>query len=364
MGNGKPVAVIVQPEGLATILVGITLALCVITTIIVSLRVWFRYWLRRTRIEPNGWGWDDWLIGFGMLAFIAACCFTVVAAYYGLGMPDSKVNSAQRVVALQLVFFFQLSEAAFTILVKSSIAVFLIRLTTQKRYHYPLWFVIIATVAGCVVPGVVVITLCRPLAAQWDPSLGTCGDYGIITQLSYAVSVITVVTDWTCAIIPCILIRKLNIPPNHKLPLMATLSLGILASVASIGRMPYLKYYDATVDRLYGEANIVLWCIIEGALAFIAGSLPPLRKAPELLITKIKSQTSTQRSQSHVELEDRPRNPRPPQQDAECPYDNDSQHSLLPEIQKSSLKPQVSVVSQTDHSVESYNALGSCDRIK
>ncbi|KAI0006417.1 hypothetical protein F4779DRAFT_596471, partial [Xylariaceae sp. FL0662B] len=351
MGNGRPAPARVKPEGLAAILVSVTLALCIITAIIVSLRVWFRFWLRKTRIEPNGWGWDDWLIGFGLLAFIAACCFTITGAYYGLGTRDSKLNSSQRIAALELVFFFQLAEAAFTILVKSSIAVFLIRLTNQKRYHYPLWFVIIATVAGCVVPGVVVITLCRPLAAQWDPSLGTCGDYTIITKLSYAVSVITIVTDWTCAIIPCILIRRLNIPQKHKLPLMATLSLGILASLASIGRMPYLKSYDDKVDRLYGEANIVLWCIIEGALAFIAGSLPPLRKAPEFLIAKVKSQISTQRSQAHVELEDQPGNSRPPQPHAECPYDNDSQHSLLPEPQKNG-----GVVSQSQN-VEPYDIM-------
>lgn len=327
---------VVQLEGLAQILVGFTWALGLITVVIVGSRVWFRHWLRVTRIEPNGWGWDDWLAGFGLLAFVAACCFTIVGAYYGLGSPDSKLDPSQKALALELVFFFQLAEAAFTILVKASIAVFLIRLTTQKRYHYPLWFVIIATIAGCVVPGVVVVTLCKPLAAQWDPSLGTCGDYSIITKLSYAVSVITVVTDWTCAIIPIILIRRLNVPPHQKLPLMITLSLGVFASLASIGRMPYLKYYDAEEDRLYGEANIVLWCIIEGALAFIAGSLPPLRKAPGIWIEKLRTTVHSQQSRSHIQLEDQPAETSRHQPVAKGPTDSDSQHSLLGEPGKSS----------------------------
>ncbi|KAI1768936.1 hypothetical protein GGR53DRAFT_316573 [Hypoxylon sp. FL1150] len=328
---------VVEPEGLAQILIGFTWALGIITVIIVGSRVWFRYWLRVTRVEPNGWGWDDWLAGFGLVAFVAACCFTIVGAYYGLGTHDSKLNASQKALALEFVFFFQLSEAAFTILVKASIAVFLIRLTTQRRYHYPLWSVIIATITGCVVPGVVVITLCKPLAAQWDPSLGTCGDYSIITKLSYAVSVITVVTDWTCAIIPIILIRRLNIPSHQKLPLMITLSLGVFASLASIGRMPYLKYYDAKEDRLYGEANITLWCIIEGALAFIAGSLPPLRKAPDIWIKKLRTTiNSSQQSRSHIQLEDPPGEPIQHLPVANRPEDNDSQHSLLGEVGKSS----------------------------
>ncbi len=126
----------------------------------------------------------------------------------------------------------------------------MLRIWTVKRYRYPLWCVIIATIVGCVIPGVVVITLCKPLAAQWDPSLGSCGDYTIIAILSYAVSIITVLTDWTCAIIPILLVRKLQIRAHQKVPLMITLRLGIFASLASIGRMPYLKYYTAEKDRL------------------------------------------------------------------------------------------------------------------
>lgn len=181
---------------------------------------------------------------------MACCGFSIFGAYYGLGTRDSQLNSAQMSLSGEFVFLFQLAEGTFTPLVKASIAVFLMRLAPQRRYQYPLWFVIIATTVGCVVPGVTVVLLCRPVTAMWDSTTGTCGDYSIITKLSYTVSVLTVITDWTCAIIPCIIIRRLNIPKNQKLPLMLTLSLGILASAASIGRMPYLKYYDTTTDRL------------------------------------------------------------------------------------------------------------------
>ncbi|KAI1641310.1 hypothetical protein F4809DRAFT_585837 [Biscogniauxia mediterranea] len=324
----------VHPTGLAAITIGFTVALGTITTVIVSFRLWFRYWLRTTRIETKAWGVDDWLCGFGLLAFIAACAFTIAASYYGLGTHDSLLTPEQKSLSLEFIFFFQLCEAAFTILIKSSIAIFLLRIAIQRRYRYPLWFVIIATIVGCVVPGVVVITLCRPLSAQWDPSAGTCGDYSIIISLSYAVSVITVVTDWVCAIIPCILIRSLNITTDQKIPLMITLSLGILASAASIGRMPYLQYYDtAREDRIWGSANILLWCVVEGALAFIAGSLAPIRKAPALLIRGEKAKSS-HGTQSNIELENqsrsRSRNTKLSRQVIEpTAYDGDSQHSLL-----------------------------------
>lgn len=184
------------------------------------------------------------------MGFVAACCTTVLGAFYGLGTEDARLNDAQIALAGEFVFIFQLAEAVFTIFVKASIGMFLLRLTPQRIYRFPIYIVIFATIVGCIVPGVAVIALYRPINALWDPKAGTCGDYSIITKLSYAVSVITVTTDWTCAIIPCIIVRGLNIPKGQKLLIMSILSLGVVASAASIGRIPYLHAYGSEVNRL------------------------------------------------------------------------------------------------------------------
>lgn len=38
-----------------------------------------------------------------------------------------------------------------------------------------------------------------------------------------------------------------------------------------------------------GEGSIVLWCIIKGSLAFFAGSLPPLRRAPRMMTERLRT---------------------------------------------------------------------------
>ncbi|KAF9770129.1 hypothetical protein IL306_012362 [Fusarium sp. DS 682] len=51
------------------------------------------------------------------------------------------------------------------------------------------------------------------------------------------------------------------------------------ASVATMIRMPYMKFYfHPEKDYLYRVCNVALWCLFETGIGVIAGSLPPLRK--------------------------------------------------------------------------------------
>lgn len=62
--------------------------------------------------------------------------------------------------------------------------------------------------------------------------------------MSYFGSVVQIVTDWVSAIVPFFIVKDLQMSRRKKISLLAVLMLGILASVASLVRMPYYKYYD------------------------------------------------------------------------------------------------------------------------
>jgi len=51
----------------------------------------------------------------------------------------------------------------------------------------------------------------------------------------------------------------------------------VLASVATIIRMPYSGAYSAKVNQLHDIGNIILWTVVECSLGIIAGCLPMLR---------------------------------------------------------------------------------------
>ena len=62
--------------------------------------------------------------------------------------------------------------------------------------------------------------------------------------MSYFGSVVQVITDWVCALIPFFVIKDLQMTKHKKLSLLGVLMLGIFASVVSLVRMPFYKYYD------------------------------------------------------------------------------------------------------------------------
>jgi hypothetical protein len=137
------------------------------------------------------------------------------------------------------------------------------------------------------------VLLCKPWPATWNPTLGTCGNRSIITALSYAASVVTIITDWTCAVIPYFVLKDLQVPDRVRYSLIGVLGLGAFASIAAIVRMPYFRYYSHTTDVLYYSANITIWSNVESGVGIIAASVPPLRRLFACLRSTIGSSRSS-----------------------------------------------------------------------
>lgn len=95
-----------------------------------------------------------------------------------------------------------------------------------------------------------VVALCQPLAYYWDTSIkgGWCASAQIITGISYLISVMAIITDWTCSLVPCYVVWKLQMRSRLKVSVCAVLALGIIASAATVVRLPYLQYYNVPTD--------------------------------------------------------------------------------------------------------------------
>lgn len=144
----------------------------------------------------------------------------------------------------------QMFYAASTNLIKAAIAVTLLRLTDQPKYRWPITASLVATpiFTGAVV--IVLIITCQPVGAQWDLDLGPCPLHNWLAILSYPFTALTFILDWGCAIIPWLLIRKLQLNQRIKRSLIIVLGLGGIASIGAIARLPYLKYYTIPEDQL------------------------------------------------------------------------------------------------------------------
>ncbi|KAM0541757.1 hypothetical protein ACHAPJ_013114 [Fusarium lateritium] len=260
----------VQPKGLALALFVTTVVLSALCTIVVLLRTYIR-------AKHRCLGTDDHLMSAGWVAYMVHNIIVIIGCHRGVGTVRRKLDTVQVQEGMKYVFLWQIFYATTLVFVKSSICVTVLRIATGKPYIWTLRALIILSVLMSTVGLIVIMVQCRPVHAFWDPSKGICMDKILPTVLTYAASVSNVITDFAVAIIPMCLVRKLQMRAKLKLYAQLIMGLGILASIASIVRVPYSSAYLKPEHFIYQVANIILWTVVECGVGIVAGSLPSLR---------------------------------------------------------------------------------------
>lgn len=129
---------------------------------------------------------------------------------------------------------------------KLSIGVFLLRITVQKVHHYILYMAMLFSVVCGLVFFFVTIFQCNPVSYFWYKTSqpdGTCIDSGIIAALTYLYSAISVICDFTFALLPLHMIRGLQMNNQTKIALIPILGMGCVASIAVVVRFAYIENF-------------------------------------------------------------------------------------------------------------------------
>ncbi|KAL7624934.1 hypothetical protein AAE478_004148 [Parahypoxylon ruwenzoriense] len=270
----------IERRGLAVTVEVFMYILSISTFMIVGLRVYVRAFLNKGRI----WGTDDYLAVLGFthqLPYIPSAAFAILATHYGLGTEDGRLNMFLKIRAAEYILYYQIIYYVSSTITKVAIAFTLLRLFQAKVIRYIIhlnWIFMAMSAIGSLG---FVFANCKPFAANWNPLLGSCLPGSGFLIVSYFGSVVQIITDWVSAIVPFFVVKDLQMSKRKKVSLLAVLMLGILASVASLIRMPYYKYYDTVAypdDFLYHAGYIALWSELECGMGIVACSLPPLRR--------------------------------------------------------------------------------------
>jgi hypothetical protein len=114
--------------------------------------------------------------------------------------------------------------------IKLSIACFLLRLAVQRRYRYTLWGAIIVVTIWSTALFFWDIFQCHPVEAQWDFTIPnqTCVSADQVVAAAYALSVMTIITDWLFALIPIPMVWSVKMTTQAKITVVMILGLGIL----------------------------------------------------------------------------------------------------------------------------------------
>ncbi|KAJ4149723.1 hypothetical protein NW754_001157 [Fusarium falciforme] len=300
----------IQPEGLALVLLVVTIVFTILSILIAGLRFW-------VRISLNAFAVEDWLMLAGLILNIAHNASVIVLAYSGIGSRDDVITVGMQYKIGLWTIIWQFIYVLDGAIIKSSIIWTLLRLAKDlnKIYTKILWGLFGFSWIVWQISWPVAIFQCKPVAAAWgEPGDCTSGQT-VILRVSYFVSAANIFTDISTALVPMFLLRRLQMPKRTKLMTMGVLSLGVFASVATTIRITYTWAYTAPSGRFYEIGKIVLLTVLECDLGIIAGSMPMLRRlirnlAPLIRFKRQNPRTIWRRQPSNHRRYIRSTNPR------------------------------------------------------
>ncbi|CAH0040409.1 unnamed protein product [Clonostachys rhizophaga] len=226
----------------------------------------------------KSFGVDDYFMVLALVLFIAFVASALVGVHFGAGrhLTDilPQVNTKH---AIQCWWFCYLWYCLSITAVKISICWFLLRVIVKRIHLWIIYFVLGLNIVSGVAFFFITLLQCKPVYAFWDREVpGDCLGMDAVIAVTYVYGACGIICDFTCTILPMVIIWGLNMNKRSKWVLMPIMTLACVASAATVVRFVYCK--DAKdPDFLYATINIVIWSTIEQGVAIMAGSLATLR---------------------------------------------------------------------------------------
>ncbi|KAL2062255.1 hypothetical protein VTL71DRAFT_6521 [Oculimacula yallundae] len=251
---------------------GVFLALTWITALL-------RCYVRGVLVKK--FGLEDYLAILALILFTSTGAFALLGISHSMGMHLAEIPLENLTPAMMYWFSTELAYVLATCALKMSVAVFLLRIAVKKSHKIILY----TTSAGVMIFTVgyflFLVFQCSPIDYFWNQfSLkpGSCLDPELVGALTYAHSGLNAFADVVLALLPVIIVSKLQMSPRTKLTVSIIMSMGVIACVAVIVRIPYVKILvDNAKDFLFSSTDVVIWSTIEPGLAITAANLATLR---------------------------------------------------------------------------------------
>ncbi|KAG5979958.1 hypothetical protein E4U55_004539 [Claviceps digitariae] len=267
------------------------IALLVTSWIAVGLRTYTRVVLMKSYQA------DDILMLIAQTIFTITCVIQFEAVSSGVGRHNAAItNEDQRIEAIMWQALGVANYVLNMMFVKLSIGLFLLRIATQKSYIWAIRIVLVIITLWSIGLFIWDIFQCSPIQKQWDYRIttGTCAGADEVLVAAYALSVMTVLTDWFFALIPIPMLWGVKMSTQAKATVIVILSLGIFASIATMIRIKFLTEIELTDDILFRPTDASVWTLVEVGVAITASSLATVR--PLLHNLQIRGFMSTDKS--------------------------------------------------------------------
>ncbi|KZL86530.1 integral membrane protein [Colletotrichum incanum] len=261
-------------ESLVDLILGVTVALLVVATIFVALRVYVR------AIVIKKWRVDDTLL---VLSFLAVLLHDVMMclANQVLQAKGTRFGLGKHVWMTPLKTIIKGQKVAMLIIILYNVAFITIKITFLLQYRrvFPLPRIELLCNIGIAFLALFGISLLVSAGITYNLVFSNNYWNSPINILGWwlANASIHLVTDILIFILPLPLLGRLRLHKPQKLALIASFALGFFTCAISIIRIVSLPGSFDTIDQTYESAPTVIWTIAELSSALICCCIPTLR---------------------------------------------------------------------------------------
>ncbi|KAI3392869.1 hypothetical protein diail_5044 [Diaporthe ilicicola] len=239
--------------------------------LVVGARVWAKLSARK------GLWWDDYIVIAAWIMLLADVIVTTVAVEAGLGKHIESVSGDALVRTMLLSAVAQTLSILGAAWSKTSFAVTLLRLTAVSHVRYLVWFIIVSLNVFLTFTAFLPLFSCTPVGKSFDPRVdGRCWDRTLVLVLTMFSAAYSAAADFALAVIPWVLIWKLQMNIKEKIGVGICMSLGIVAGATSIMRCQKIPLL-LTADFTFESGQLSIWSAAEIATTIMAASIPVLR---------------------------------------------------------------------------------------
>ncbi|RDW77251.1 hypothetical protein BP6252_05304 [Coleophoma cylindrospora] len=242
--------------------------------LVVCLRIYVKFFLTKH------WGGDDYVLLMSLAFFTAYASCSLSGIEYGTGRHVNDVSPQDVPKALYYWFLCELFYTITTVLVRLSVALFLLKLCIKPAHRFIIYGTMTSIVLFSTAFFFLILFQCHPVSFFWNQYRGmhgSCIDARIVPHASIAHSAISATSDWILGLLPVNLVLHLQINNRTKFSISIILALGILAGVATLIRIPYIRVLSINDDFLYKTSDVAIWSTIEAGLCIVAFAATALR---------------------------------------------------------------------------------------
>ncbi|KAJ4003535.1 hypothetical protein NW752_012153 [Fusarium irregulare] len=246
---------------------------CIIAEIAVILRIY-------SKVTILGkLGIDDYFIMIAACATVPYIWLACRLADLGFGLNIWDITPFDRLYELLKLFWIdQIMYSVHLYSTKLSILFFLRGIFTTSEFK-KLTLMIGIFVALCGAATMITTALqCLPASYNWTSwdaeHKGHCND---LNSQTYAFGGINMVCDIVILLLPLPHLMKLQVKHRQKAQLFVMFSLGIVVTVFSIIRLPFLITLGKTTNPTWEYVEVTIWSIWETELGMVCASLPAIR---------------------------------------------------------------------------------------